>query len=282
VLRNDVLSALERGDAVTARLALARLEAAWVDAQVDAPRSSTLRVLIDALENRPALPSDSHAQLGWHRRTLLDTVEPAAIDSFGAAAGRAWMQPLWSSLAESGARIEFSPAQAEEHAAPLWLMAGRIDEAARAVETIASWRRMPAPLSWMLEAQCRSGRIDDAWPLLAELAWLAPARLDALLRRIDDPLLRRLHQRFGSRFEGQGTVDDLSWFPAWLLIDTPALASRLAAAWNSQHREPERAMRLLVELIGLERQGRQQAVAAKRRALRDLHPALYADYLAMR
>ncbi|SCK08316.1 hypothetical protein VAR608DRAFT_0233 [Variovorax sp. HW608] len=37
-------------------------------------------------------------------------------------------------------------------------------------------------------------------------------------------------------------------------------------------------MRLLLELLGLERQGRHHDVVERRKALRDTHPSLYAAY----
>jgi hypothetical protein len=41
-------------------------------------------------------------------------------------------------------------------------------------------------------------------------------------------------------------------------------------------------MRLLVELIGLERQGRHHDVVERRRALRDMHGILYGAYMKAR
>jgi len=45
---------------------------------------------------------------------------------------------------------------------------------------------------------------------------------------------------------------------------------------------PERAFRTLVELLGLERQGRQRDIIERRKTLRDLHPSLYAAYMRTR
>ncbi|WP_372528001.1 hypothetical protein [Piscinibacter sp.] len=41
-------------------------------------------------------------------------------------------------------------------------------------------------------------------------------------------------------------------------------------------------MRLLIELIGLERQGRHHNVIERRKALRDMHPILYGAYMKSR
>ena len=67
-----------------------------------------------------------------------------------------------------------------------------------------------------------------------------------------------------------------------MLTQKPALANALGGAQRSLDSAPEQAMRLLLELLGLERQGRQHDVVARRKLLRDLHPSLYAAYLAAR
>ena len=41
-------------------------------------------------------------------------------------------------------------------------------------------------------------------------------------------------------------------------------------------------MRLLLELLGLERQGRQREIVQRRKDLRDAHAGLYACYMAAR
>jgi hypothetical protein len=150
------------------------------------------------------------------------------------------------------------------------------------VERIESWRRIPAPLAWMAEARCRLGGPDACWALFAELAWLAPSRLDALLRRLDDPMLNRLHKKFDAACGDSGVATDLAWFPGWVLTQAPALAPHLALALPSQHSAAEQGMRLLLELLGLERQGRHHELVQRRRALRDLHAPLYAAYIATR
>jgi hypothetical protein len=124
--------------------------------------------------------------------------------------------------------------------------------------------------------------VQATWPLIAELAWLSPTRLDDLLRRCRDPMLSTLARRFGESFEGEGNVDDAAWFPAWVLTERPEVADHASAAQPSRHTAPERAFRTLVELLGLERQGRQRDIVERRKTLRDLHPALYAAYMKTR
>ena len=103
-----------------------------------------------------------------------------------------------------------------------------------------------------------------------------------------------MHKKFDSAFDGtfdsafDGAIDssgesvDLAWFPAWVLTQTPALAPHLSLALHSQHSAAERGMRLLLDLLSLERQGRHNDLVQRRRALRDLHAPLYAAYMATR
>lgn len=171
---------------------------------------------------------------------------------------------------------------AEVHCAALWLKAGDFAAAADAVQQIESWRRIPAPLAWICEARLRLDELDSSWGLLAELAWLSPQRFDALTRRLADPVLTRLRRRFDAEFEGEGTVADMAWFPAWVLCEAPALAMPLGQAQPGLQSAPEQAMRLLLDLLHLERQGRQRDLLAQRRRLRDLQPVLYAAYMKSR
>lgn len=134
----------------------------------------------------------------------------------------------------------------------------------------------------MCDARWQLKGLDACWGLLAELAWLAPARFDALVQRHADPVLQRLRRQFDQGFEGSGALANLAWFPAWLLTDKPALAPRLGQAQPGLQSEPERGMRLLLDLLNLERQGRQRELLEQRRRLRDLHQGLFAAYMATR
>jgi hypothetical protein len=134
----------------------------------------------------------------------------------------------------------------------------------------------------MTEAQYRVHGLDGAWGLLAELAWLSPERFDDLTKRLCDPVLERLRKAFDAGFDGHGDVRDLAWFPAWVLTEKPALSGLLGQAQRCLHTEPEQAMRLLLELLGLERQGRHHELVARRKAPRDTHASLYASYMRTR
>lgn len=277
MLRNDVVDALDRRDASDAR-------SAWHVFKDEFPAHDTLpalAALIGALEGRAGAAFADHDALCSARRVLGD-IEPAARRVFGEQAGAAWLAPLWHEMAIRAARLPFRSERAEDHAAALWLRAGDWQAAADAVASIESWRRIPAPLGWMAEARYRLMGIEATWALLAELGWLAPARFCDLTTRLGDPSLDRLRKQFDASFEGDGGMADLAWFAAWVLTEKPGLARWLGETQPSMDSEPERAMRLSLELLGLERQGRHHEVVERRKALRDMHPFLYAAYMRTR
>jgi hypothetical protein len=278
MLRNDVAAALERRDPVGAR-------SAWGTFAEEFPHDETLTplcVLVDALEQRMAAPFPDHQSVQDARRALSEVIEPAAQRILGRDAGTRWCAALWGEMAQRAAHLAWRPEHGDDHCAALWLRSGDWSAASDAVARIESWRRIPAPLAWMVEARYRLHDLDGAWALLAELAWLSADRFDQLTKRLADPLLERLRKSFDAGFEGQGDVQDLAWFPAWVLTETPGLSRLLGEAQRCLHSEPEQAMRLLLEILGLERQGRHHDLVGRRKALRDTHPSLYAAYMRTR
>lgn len=278
MLRNGVAEAIERDDATAARIARDELAREFAG---DEALALTLR-LAEAIERAGAPPLHDHEGLRRERVDLEDLVAPAAQRVLGEAAARAWLARRWQELAQRAITLPFDGRHADEHAAALWLRAGDWAAAERAVAAITSWRRIPAPLAWIAEARLHGVGLRATWPLLAELAWLAPARFGEVARRALDPQLPRLLGEFGRSFEGDGDARDLAWFPAWLLTERPALREPLAAAQAGQHTAAEQALRIMVELLGLEQQGRHHDVVARRKALRDLQPSLYASYMRTR
>ncbi len=274
--RNDVLRALEQRDAAAAAQAWTTLAERFPD-DAALPALSTLVAYLERSDERPLANHDTLAAAGAELEGPIGDAARRAWDGDGAAR---WLSRNWCLLARRAAGLGFDSKRPEDHSAALRLRGGAWAEAEAAVRPIESWRRIPAPLSWMAEATCRQSRLDEAWPLLAELAWIAPERLGQLLDRVADPLLGRLRRGFAEHFDDRGA--ELAWFPAWVPIDKPALAPHLALAQPSQQAAPERAMRLVLEILGLERQGRHHDLVQRRRSLRDLNATLFAAYMATR
>ena len=277
-LRNDVILALQRCDAPAAQLALATLgqHSPGDDCLL------ALQQLIVVLAERTQAAFQTHAALRTERLVLQNTTTPAALQSFGPAEAAPWLRQRWQELATRAAALPFRAEHLEDHAAPLWLQARQWQAGADAVTQIESWRRIPAPLSWMLQARLKLHGLQANWGLLAELAWLAPRRLETVIQLTAEPILQTLVRKFEENYEGAGTADDLAWLPAWVLTERPALAPALTQAQASQYTPPEQAMRVMLELLGLERQGRQRDLIEQRKTLRELNAALYRTYMSTR
>jgi hypothetical protein len=96
MLRNDVLDALHRRDAVSARQAWQRLAGEFPDDDTLAG----LATLIDVLDSDVATPFADHPALAAACGRLNDEVEPAARRLLGDAPGRAWVASCWRTLAQ--------------------------------------------------------------------------------------------------------------------------------------------------------------------------------------
>lgn len=284
MLRNDVLSALQHYDVPGARQALRAL----ADEYPDDGSLAQFDTLVDTLENRSTTAFSSHDAVLEARTALLIHVHPAALQLLGGRIGATWLQPLWQELAQRATGLPFRAAHADAHPASLYLLAGRWQEAHEAVNGIESWRRIPAPLMCMAEACYRLNGLNgtdgaaSAWPLFAELACLAPARFDSLLRHLDDSALNGLRRSFDATFDGSGEISDLAWFPAWVLTQKSGLASLLKQAQTSREAPPGRALRLMTALLTLEREGRHHELLEGRRTLQALNGALHAAYMKTR
>jgi hypothetical protein len=278
MLRNDVLSALQQYDAAGARRALQALANEYPDDVALGHFGS----IVNALEGRSTVPFDRHDAALHARQALSHEVQPAVARVFPGQTGAIWLAPLWAELAGRAAALPFRSDHADAHAAPLFLLAARWAEASDAVLRIASWRRIPASLGWMTEARYRLDGLDAAWPLLVELAWLSPSRFDQLSGRLGDASVNTLRRTFDASFDGAGDIDDLAWLPAWILTEKASLAPLFKQAEPSRQNAPERAAKLMLELLSLERQGRHHELLETRRALQALNGALYAAYMKTR
>lgn len=275
MLRNAVIDALRAHDAASGAAAIRALAAEYAGD----PLLAAFNRLLERLRLPVAAPSDRESAARILR--LTEDAASAARQVLGAAAG-AWLSPLWIELAAAVTDLPFDAGNEELHAVPMLLRAGNCTGAAGRVETIPSWRRQPAPLSWKVEAECRVSGLAAAWPLLAELSWMAPPRAAALAARLQDSELNRLLRQFDAQYEGEGEADDFAWFPAWALVAEPGWASAMRLAQPGADTPAERCARQVLNLLLLERQGRHAEIIDGRRSLRVLHPRLFDLYMRSR
>ena len=112
-----------------------------------------------------------------------------------------------------------------------------------------------------------------------ELAWIDASRFGTLARRLGAGIT--LVDGFDAGFEPDEEAD-LAWFPAWTLIAEPALAIMFRETQVCSDTAPERAARLVMELLTLERQERHADLVFHRKRLRDLHAGLFSRYMSTR
>lgn len=276
-LRNAVVEAVKRRDADGGEAAVAALGSAY-------PSDPLLPEMESLCRRVGASPLPDGLTPGDAAMFLQDTearLEPAARRVLGAAA-EAWLAPFWRELARAMAGLPFDPHAEILHAVPLFMRGGDWQAAIAGIEAIPSWRRQPAPLSWMTEARFRADGLEVVLPMIAELAWMAPQRARLLSFRLLDPRLERQVRRFDTEFDGSDAQDGFAWFPAWLLIEDGRFAEKLKLAEQGSATPPERCARVVMTLLALERQGRHAEVVDNRRRLRDINGALFAMYMQSR
>ena len=273
VLRNAAIDALHKRDTSACARAVAALAAEY---GAD-PLLPAFGLLCERLRSPIPSPIAREAAIAILRETE-GAVATAAHAVFRSAA-QTWLSPLWAELAAAIADYPFDSGNETLHAAPLLLRAERWADAVARIESIASWRRQPAPLTFMIEARCRIAGFEAIWPLLAELAWMAPQHAQALAPRLALPELDRLVRDFDAEFEGEGTTEDFTWFPAWALIADGRLAEGLRLTQGGANTQPECCARIVLGLLLLERQGSHNELVEGRRKLRDAHPVLFARYM---
>jgi hypothetical protein len=102
------------------------------------------------------------------------------------------------------------------------------------------------------------------------------------LSRLGDACVNTLRRNFDTSFDGAGDIDDLAWFPAWVLTEKAGLAPLFKLAEPSRRNPPEQAAKVMLESLSLERQGRHHELLETRRELQALNAVLYAAYMKTR
>ena len=272
--RNAVVAALLRRDAPHAGAAIEALRAALPTDSILGPASVLHEHLI-----APSTAVADHLSAASELQRLRETVLPAADHLFGSSSAAEWVSADWLALAERIAGLDFDGRWPDIHSAALLCMLSRWEAALALALRVPSWRRIAAPLSWVAKCRCHLEGLDAAWPLLAELAWLAPVRFAQLAPELPAPGLHRLQAVFEREFHS--TVTDYAWFPAWSLIAYPNLHLVLASA-KSADSPPERCFRTVLDLLILERKGLQAEMIQKRKDLHAQHPDLFGFFMKTR
>lgn len=283
LLRNDAVVALRSHDAAAVRKAWDKLHVEYPDDRLLAPMAVLLEALNTSFKNLNSVEAANEAL------ALMEKYAAAAGKIFDPELANLWLVPLWRSIAEGVSRMPFSVERPLLHRAAMLLRAHDWEAAEVAIVSIAAWRRIPQTLVWMIEARRVQSGLSAAWPLLVELAWLAPARFRTLVQSLHAPVLIKLLRQFDSEYEADlntndptDAVNDSVWFPAWVLLVEPSLTPLLRQVEATRGLPPERAFQLVLQLLDCERQGRQASLVDLRKKLRDLNRAIFNCYMKTR
>lgn len=284
-MKNAVIEALQRHLADSAMLALTNLAQHFPGDRDLAPLNRLCAVL------QTSGRGDANS-LAARVSEFINEISPIAQRLFGAEKAQAWLAPLWLELAEWASTFPYQRERLDSHEAVLRLYAGDWQGARQATEDIEAWWRIPDPLAWMAEIDYRMVGLAAAWPLLFELAWLAPARFQDLIERLGADSPRKLLRHFEQEVQDElasailpnesALASTLTWFPAWALVEEPNLDDLFRQARQGTNTLPERTARVISQLLGLEKQGRHHDIIPLRARLRELSPALFRLYMARR
>lgn len=275
ICRNAVIDALLAHDVAVAAQAMGDLVAEY---PADAMTTS-LGLLCDRLAMRVVAPLKRDKADQILRATEEIVIVAGRI--FGPESS-GWLSALWLELAHAIQGLPFDSGHENLHAAPLLLRAQNWTQACAVLEAIPSWRRQPAPVAWKIQATAKISGMDQIWPLVAELSWMAPHRAQQIVARLKLEKLTAMARSFSVEFEGEGVSNDFAWFPAWVLILHPALAECFHDIQEGADTPAERCARLVLSLLALERQGRHEKLIEARKKLRDSHAGLFECYMRTR
>ncbi len=211
-------------------------------------------------------------------------IVPDAWRLLGAHA-RDVLVPLWRNLAEALRSTPYSPETQMLHASYAWSEAQAWDEVRASVLGEAQWWRHVPLAVRVIESSLRRRRRTEALSAWFQLCWQAPDRVPETLAALKFPDLHSPWQRFLEADEeslaaagGQPALTAAD-FPAWLLLDEPALADRLPAALPIGGSAGEEHYRLAHRWIAARKAGRAPEEMALRKALRERQPALFRQLL---
>ena len=281
-LRNKVVAAFELFDGVAARQACQAL-------QDEFPNDATLppaQVLLTLLDEQPTPPFAQRQAVALRNEWLHQQVAPAASQVLGPELGSAWMQKAWADLAQASLGLPYTrcsdPTQTELHAAVFFLRAKDWQSVSDAVQTVHAWRQIHQPLGWMVQARYHLLGLNATWPMLVELACLAPSRFDEVSSLLGDTVLQRLRKQFDAQFEAEDGLASLQYLPAWALLEYPEWLQYFELAQLRHDDFAAQACQLITQLLRLEKQGRQHDILAARRRLQGVHMGLYKQYMQHR
>jgi hypothetical protein len=276
-LANAVIAALAARDAAAAAAAVA-------DLRRHDPGNAHLpglTSLAEAVSGWRTPPADRDAIVGCVER-LDAEIAPTARRELGAGA-EAFATTFFRELADVALALPYLPTHPAASRAFLCLRCGDWAGAEQAALAMPQASTTPDALLWLAIARYRQHGLAAARRALFALAWHAPHRFDAARAELHDELLDRDWRRFVAACEWNEIRDGElpAWFPAWYLIEYPAVAADLDY-FDAPSSGAAETARLLNHIFGLETRGDWRQLARERDKLRRRNADLFALYMARR
>ena len=214
---------------------------------------------------------------------FITAVAPEAWRLLGALA-RDLLVPLWRHLAEALGATPYSPHTPMLHASYAWREAqGWAEVAASVLEEPQWWCHVPLAVR-LIESGLRRRRRGEALFAWFQLCWHAPERVAEALEALKFPDLQAPWQRFleweDGLFEAAGgSAPGPADFPAWMLLEEPALARRVPQELPVGASAGEERYRWVHRWIAAREAGRAAEEMTLRKTLKERQPALFAKLL---
>lgn len=215
---------------------------------------------------------------------LIAGIAPDAWRLLGARA-RDLLVPLWRNLAQALRSTRYSAEAPMLHASYAWSEAQAWDEVRASVLAEPQWWRHVPLAVRVIESSLRRRRRTEALYAWFQLCWQAPDLAPEALGALKLPDLHAPWQRFLEADEewlaaagGQPALTAAD-FPAWLLLDEPALADRMPAAPPVGGSAEEEHYRLAHRWIAARKAARAPEEMELRKALKERQPALFQQLL---
>ena len=265
---NTLREAILARNAPGAGIALERL----LDLDPGHETASDAGILIAVLE----APAPDGPDEGIERLDALEREwNPAAARLLGTGDGRDFLAPVWRCIGGALGPRPFDPAHPERHASWAYRQGQDWENLKRSVLRVPEHETTPVLLTRLAEAEYRLGDRARAIEHWFALCWRAPAVVRGLA---DDPGFPDADIAAAwNAAQDQDAEPELSpeWFPAWMLLQEPSLAARLAS--RGENDGPRRAFDVVRDL--LTNRANEARGIALRRELKTLHPALLTGYL---
>lgn len=232
-------------------------------------RLGSLEQLVEAAEQLPLPVQD----VAFEQVYLQQQLRPLAGDLLGAGS-RDFLAPFWCRLLQAVRGQAFDPRQPELHASFMALQLEDWGLVQQSIEELADWTAQPLLLRRYAMACGRLQQTERAACCWFRLCWGFPEQADVIGREAE-PLWRHRWRCF---LELEPELPNRD-FPAWSLLESPALSERLETAGCLADLEVPGDYRVIAELV----QAGAAAVPAvelieRRGRLKAVNPRLFVHY----